>query len=290
MGKPEWLVITPRRTPAYDMVRGSVERLGINTVCVEAKCPNIAECWSSGTASLMVLGDLCTRGCRFCSVRKSARGAPVDPSEPGRVAEAVRVWGLKYVVITSVCRDDLADQGASHLAACISAVKARNPDIVVEVLAPDFGCDQELIRMVVEARPDVYGHNIETVERLSALMRDRRASYRRSLEALLCAKRSGSRYTKSALMLGAGETQDEVLAALNDLRDAEVDFVAIGQYLKPTLAQLDVSEYIRPERFDALRAEALGMGFKYVAAGPFVRSSYKAGEYFVMRAMGKIQE
>ena len=278
---PEWLTITPATTAEYGKIKEAVATLGTRTVCIDAHCPNMAECWSSGTATFMILGGTCTRGCRFCAVGKSARGDAVDALEPAKIAKAVKEWKLGYVVLTSVCRDDLPDQGASHFAACIKGIKTVNPNVKVELLIPDFGGDAKLLQAVIDAQPDVIGHNIETVGRLSSGIRDRRASYAQSLGVLKKAKKLGKNfYTKSAMMLGLGETEDEVIRALKDLRSVGVDFVAIGQYLRPSKSQIEVHEYITPAAFERIRKKALGMGFLHVAAGPFVRSSYRAGGYF----------
>ncbi|MDE1869194.1 MAG: lipoyl synthase [Candidatus Micrarchaeota archaeon] len=280
--KPEWLSIKPVSTERYAEIKGTIGDLGLHTVCVEANCPNITECWSGGTATFMVLGELCTRGCRFCAVPKSARGAAIDPLEPQKLAKVVMEWKLPYIVITSVCRDDLPDQGAGHFANCVAEIKRINPDTLVEVLIPDFRDDAECLKILVDAKPDVVGHNIETVERLTAAVRDRRADYRQSLSVLKRVKGiDGTRYTKSAMMLGIGETDNEIIQAMKDLKDADVDFLALGQYLKPKGNHVDVKEYITPERFEHYRKIALELGFKYVASGPFVRSSYRAGEHFV---------
>ncbi|MDE1850141.1 MAG: lipoyl synthase, partial [Candidatus Micrarchaeota archaeon] len=235
-----------------------------------------------------VLGDLCTRGCRFCAVSKRAKGIEVDRLEPEKLARVVRKWGLDYVVITSVCRDDLQDQGAGHFARCIQEIKRLNPDTIVEVLIPDFRNDMQCLKVIAEAHPDVVGHNIETVERLSPTVRDRRANYAQSLTVLSNFKKlDPSIYTKSAMMLGIGESDDEVIAALHDLRNAGTDFVAIGQYLRPTAHHLEVKEFVRPEKFKQFEKAALEMGFLYAASGPFVRSSYKAGEYFIKSIISK---
>lgn len=280
--KPEWLSIKPASTERYGDVKHTISSLGLHTVCVEAKCPNVAECWSSGTATFMVLGELCTRGCRFCSVPKMAHGAPVDNAEPKKLALAISKWGLDYVVITSVCRDDLEDQGSNHFARCIIEIKKANPNVIVEVLIPDFRDDLECLKRIAIAKPDVIGNNIETIERLSSFVRDRRASYRQSLNVIRNVKKIDKNiYTKSAMMLGIGEKDEEVIQSMRDIREIGVDFLAIGQYLRPSKFQLEVSEYIKPEKFDYFKQKALEMGFLYVAAGPFVRSSYKAGEYFI---------
>jgi lipoyl synthase len=280
--KPEWLTIKPASTEKYKDVKETISSLGLHTVCVEAKCPNITECWDSGTATFMILGDLCTRGCRFCSVSKVAKGTAIDPLEPEKLAIAIKKWKLDYVVITSVCRDDLPDQGASHFANCIKAIKKENPNTLVEVLIPDFKGDIECLRQIVEANPDVVGHNLETVERLSSTVRDGRAKYTQSLQVLKNVKEINPKtYTKSAIMLGLGENDDEVIKVMDDLRESKVELLAIGQYLKPGAMQIDVKEYIHPEKFEYLKKTALQMGFSFVAAGPFVRSSYKAGEFFI---------
>jgi lipoic acid synthetase len=279
---PEWLAIKPATTRRYDEIRQSMLSSGTCTVCVEAHCPNMSECWSSGTATFMILGDTCTRGCRFCNVKKGATGALVDESEPEKLAGIIKKWKLSYVVLTSVCRDDLADQGASHFAACIEKIRRENPKTVIEVLIPDFKGDVSCLQRIVDARPDVIGHNIETVERLTPTVRDRRASYSQSIDVLRKSKLLDKRiYTKSAMMLGLGETDDEILSAFGDLRKAGVDFLAVGQYLRPSTRNTEVKEYIRPEKFEELRKRAMEFGFLYAASGPFVRSSYKAGEYFV---------
>jgi lipoic acid synthetase len=286
--KPEWLAIKPASTEKYSDVKRTVSDLGLHTVCVEAHCPNAAECWDGGTATFMVLGALCTRGCQFCSVPKAAKGGQVDPAEPEKLATAISKWGLSYVVITSVCRDDLSDQGSSHFAECIRAIKKSNPNTFVELLIPDFGNDKACLQRIVDAKPDVVGHNIETVRPLSRKIRDVRASYDQSLNVLKRIKELDSRiYTKSAIMLGVGERETDVLQAMDDLREASVDFIAMGQYLRPTQKQTEVVEYVRPERFEYYKQKALDKGFLYAASGPFVRSSYRAGEHFIRAIVGK---
>ncbi len=281
---PEWLTVEPANTERYNDIKRTISSMGLHTVCAEAHCPNITECWSSGTATFMILGGTCTRGCRFCSVHKGAIGQEVDVLEPAKLAQVIKKWGLGYVVLTSVCRDDLQDQGAGHFASCIRAIKKINPGTVVEVLIPDFSGDASLLKIIADAKPDVVGHNIETVERLSPIIRDRRASYRQSLRVLENFKEIDARiYTKSAMMLGVGESEEEILQSLHDLRASRVDFVAIGQYLRPSKFQYDVKEYITLEKFNRIKRAALEMGFLYAAAGPFVRSSYRAGEYFIKR-------
>ena len=288
---PEWLVIKPASTEKYGEIKQVINNLGLHTVCTEAHCPNITECWSGGTATFMVLGDLCTRGCRFCAVSKSAKGLQVDRLEPEKLASVIKKWGLEYAVITSVCRDDLDDQGAGHFARCIREIKKESPGTIVEVLIPDFTDSRECLKTIADAKPDVIGHNIETVRRLTPDVRDRRANYDQSLRVLADAKDLDNRiYTKSAMMLGIGEREEEIMQAMDDLRSASVDFLAIGQYLRPSQHHIEVKEYVRPEVFDAYKAQALRKGFRYVAAGPFVRSSYKAGEFFISSMIKNTQK
>lgn len=278
---PDWLSIRPASTKTYSNIKEQINESGLHTVCVEAHCPNLAECWSAGTATFMVLGDLCTRGCKFCAVQKRAKGGEVDAQEPEKLGKLVQKWGLGYIVITSVCRDDLPDQGAGHFANCVAAIKRHSPATKIEVLIPDFRDEDECLRKIAEARPDVVGHNIESVERLNPEIRDRRAGYRQSLEVLRKIKSlDQSIYTKSAMMLGLGETEEELESAFVDLRTSGVDFLALGQYLRPSQAHAEVKEYVKPEKFGRLKEIALQKGFLYVAAGPFVRSSYLAGEAF----------
>ncbi|MDE1854868.1 MAG: lipoyl synthase [Candidatus Micrarchaeota archaeon] len=281
---PDWLAIKPANTERYGEIKQTIDVMGLHTVCVEAHCPNITECWSAGTATFMILGGTCTRGCRFCAVQKRAIGEGIDMLEPTKLAAVIKKWGLDYVVLTSVCRDDLPDQGSGHFAACVREIKKACANTLVEVLIPDFRGDVSCLQRIVDAKPDVIGHNIETVERLNPVIRDRRANYSQSLKVLQTSKQLDRRiYTKSAMMLGVGETEEEIIKALQDLRANGVDFVAIGQYLRPSQHHYEVKEYVMPEKFERLRKKALELGFLYVAAGPFVRSSYKAGEYFVKR-------
>lgn len=282
--KPGWLTIRPPQGEAYPRLAEILKASGLNTVCQEAHCPNLSECWSGGTATFMVMGDTCTRACRFCAVKTAFPAPPLDPQEPAKLAQAVSKLGLKYVVITSVDRDDLPDQGAGHLAKCVTALRETAPGVSIEVLAPDFQGDTSLLKVVLDAKPDVFGHNIETVERLQRKVRDPRANYRQSLEVLREAKRlNPNGYTKSSIMLGLGETTEEVYEAFKDLRGAGVDFLTLGQYLRPTAWHLEVEEYISPERFREYEQMALKAGFLYCVAGPFVRSSYRAGEYYLNR-------
>jgi lipoic acid synthetase len=283
--KPAWLKIRPPGGPRYAGLKGQLRERGLHTVCEEARCPNVEECWSGGTATLMLLGDTCTRGCSFCAVKTARRPPPPDPAEAGRAAESVRLMELDYVVLTSVDRDDLPDGGAAHFAAAVRAVRRENPDTLIEVLIPDFGGDAGALATLVASRPDVVAQNLETVERLTHPVRDPRAGYRQTLDLLARVKRMGSAaLTKSSLMLGLGETDAEVRAAMADLRAADVDFLTLGQYLRPTPRHLPVSRYVTPDEFDAWRAEGEAMGFRYVASGPLVRSSYRAGE-FAIRAV-----
>ncbi len=284
--KPEWLRVRAPSGDRYGHLKGLLRDLNLHTVCEEAHCPNVGECWGGGTATIMLLGDLCTRGCRFCAVRSGNPRGLVDAEEPRHVAEAIADLGLTYVVLTSVDRDDLPDGGAAHFAATIQEIKARDADVLVEALIPDFQGDLEAVRTVVEAGPDVLDHNLETVRRLQGVARDRRANYAQSLGVLRAAKalRQGI-LTKSSLMLGLGETREEVLEAMRDLRANGVDLLTLGQYLRPSEWHLPVQEYVSPEAFDDLREAGEGLGFRYVAAGPLVRSSYRAGEFFLERVL-----
>ena len=279
--KPDWLKVRLPTGAEYTRVRGLLHRLKLNTVCEESRCPNIGECWGGGTATVMLMGEVCSRGCRFCHVANGPL-APLDPDEPEHLAEAVAELGLKYLVVTSVDRDDLPDQGAGHFARAIRALKARSPETLVEVLIPDFRGEVACLREIVEAGPDVVAHNLETVRRLTPTVRDHRASYDQSLTVLRELKRlRPGLSTKSSLMLGLGEQRDEVESAFRDLREAEVDALTLGQYLQPAGWNLPVERFVPPREFDALRDEALALGYLYVAAGPLVRSSYRAAEYFM---------
>ncbi len=284
--KPEWLRVRPPGGESYTHLKGLLRTLNLHTVCEEAHCPNVWECWGGGTATIMLMGDLCTRGCRFCAVKSGAPHGLLDLDEPTKVAEALTDLGLTYVVLTSVDRDDLPDGGASHFARTIREIKARDPKILVEALIPDFQGDLEAVRTVVDAGPDVLDHNLETVRRLQSVARDRRANYEQSLAVLRAAKgmRPGL-FTKSSLMLGLGETREEVLGAMRDLRANDVDLLTLGQYLRPSEWHLPVQEYVSPEAFDELRVAGEALGFAYVAAGPLVRSSYRAGEFFLEKVL-----
>ncbi len=284
--KPPWLRIKVRYTEGMRETSQTIHSHGLHTVCEEARCPNIYECWGSKTATFLILGDICTRNCRFCSVAKGNPGGEVDTGEPVRVARAVKELGLRYVVITSVDRDDLPDGGASIYAETIRSIRRLNPRTIIEVLIPDFSGNKEALKMVVEAGPNVIGHNIETVRRLTTVVRDRRASYELSLKVLKTIKEiSPEIVTKSGIILGLGEEYEEVVETLKDLREADVDIVTIGQYLMPSPKHYPVVEYVSPDVFKRLEEEAYRLGFKYVASGPRVRSSYLAGEYFVEKML-----
>jgi len=257
----------------------------LHTVCEEANCPNMGECWSGrngpGTATFMLMGDRCSRGCNFCDVATGGMEA-LDPEEPANVADAVAEIGLDYVVLTSVDRDDLPDQGAGHFARTIREIKDRDPGILVEVLIPDFQGEPELVRQIIDAGPDVIAHNVETVERLQWPVRDRRADYEQSLSVLEQVSAESDVYTKTSIMLGLGEYDHEIYQTLSDLREADVDVVTLGQYLQPSRSHLDVFEYVHPDSFETWRRVAEEeLDFLYCASGPMVRSSYKAGELFV---------
>jgi lipoic acid synthetase len=272
---PPWLKVRVPGGEGFVETRRVVSDLGLHTVCQEARCPNLGECWAHRTATFMLLGDTCTRNCSFCAVTHG-RPLPVDPEEPGRVAEATRRLGLEHVVVTSVDRDDLPDGGAAHFAATVRAIKAALPSTRVEVLVPDFQGDVAAVATVCAAPVDVFNHNVETVPRLYRRVRPG-AKYERSLGVLAAARdAAGRRRTKAGMMLGLGERRAEVLAVLGDLRAVGCDIVTLGQYLRPSAAHMPLDRYVHPDEFDALRQEAEGMGFRHVEAGPLVRSSYHA--------------
>ena len=279
--KPEWLKVRMPGGGRYEHVKRTLRELNLHTVCEEASCPNVGECWGGGTATVMLMGDVCTRGCRFCDVNSGIPG-PLDPLEPRHLAQAVGQLGLDYLVVTSVNRDELSDGGASHFAQAIVELRRAAPRTLVEVLTPDFQGSRDALQMIADARPTVAAHNLETVERLTPRVRDRRATYRQSLDVLEFYKRGGMR-TKSSLMLGLGETRAEVVQAMRDLRAIDCDILTLGQYLRPSQKHVMVEEFVRPEVFAQLEQEGLALGFRFVAAGPLVRSSYKAGEYFIQR-------
>jgi lipoic acid synthetase len=276
-GLPDWLRVKVGKARQTASMSALLSERGLHTVCRSAKCPNIGECFGRGTATFMILGNVCTRDCRFCGVA-TGRPLPVDEDEPRRVAQMAAELGLRHVVITSVTRDDLPDGGAGHFARTVQAVRERLPDSTIEILTPDFMGDETAIRVAADARPDVYNHNVETIARLYPTVRPQ-ALYERSLALLGLVKQiPDGPVTKSGLMLGLGETLDEVKGTLEDLRAVGCDVVTLGQYLQPSRRHLPVRRYVPPAEFDALRATAEAMGFASVAAGPFVRSSYLADE------------
>jgi lipoyl synthase len=281
--KPEWIKLKTPSGKNYTNVKQTLRSLELHTVCEEARCPNISECWGMGTATIMIMGNICSRGCRFCSVN-SGKPELLDSQEPENVALAIKEWGLKYVVITTVCRDDLEDGGAAHVAKTVRAIQHECPDIKIETLIPDFRGNQDSIIKIAKARPKVISHNIETVARLSPKVRDLRASYEQSLLVLQKIKEfDPTIFTKSSLMLGLGEAEQEVIKTMRDLRATGVSILTMGQYLQPSSRHLPVMKYITPERFDSFAKVAKQIGFSYVASGPLVRSSYRAGEFFLQK-------
>ena len=281
-GKPDWIRVRAPGGEKYAFLRDTLRRLDLHTVCAEARCPNVGDCWSKGAATVMVLGDVCTRGCRFCAVTSGHPGGVYDEQEPERVALAIKEVGLNYVVLTMVTRDDLPDGGAARVADTVTRIRACSSSVLVETLVSDFGGNSISIDTIVErARPDVYAHNVEVVPRLQSSMRDVRCSWERSLQTLRRAGQAGAKLTKSSLMVGCGETDQEVFDAMGKLRDAGVDILTIGQYLRPTARHAPVERYVTPERFDDYREAGLQMGFKHVTSGPLVRSSYRAAEAYL---------
>ncbi len=280
--KPPWLKVRAPGGATYGKLKETFRTLDLHTVCEEARCPNIGECWSEGTATVMLLGDVCTRACRFCAVTSGDPRGAVDVREPEHVARALSKMELQYVVLTMVDRDDMLDGGASHVARTVTRLKELRPDMLVETLLGDFGGHLDYVDVTVDARPDVWAHNIEVVERLQRKIRDVRCSYQQSLRVLRRAKeRDPQRITKSSIMVGIGETDDEVVATMRDLRSAGVDIVTLGQYLRPTAKHAPVDRFVEPAVFERFAALAREMGFLYAASGPLVRSSYKAAEVFV---------
>ncbi len=279
---PDWIRIRPPEGPVYPEVRDLLEGLRLGTVCREARCPNLSECWSAGSATLMLLGTDCTRRCGFCAVTTHWPHGAVDRSEPARVAEAVRKWGLRYVVLTQVCRDDLPDGGASLLAETVRRIRDASPETLIELLIGDLGGDDAAVRSLWSSPPDVLAHNLETTRSLSPTVRDHRAGYDRSLEVLRIARRTGPArlVTKSSIMLGLGEEDDGLDLAFRDLRSAGVDLLTLGQYLRPSTQHLPVARYVPPDDFTRWKEHALAVGFSGVEAGPLVRSSYHAEELY----------
>ncbi len=275
---PEWLTIRMPRPDTIKEVEGMMRGKNLHTVCESARCPNLPECWSKKTATFMILGNTCTRSCGFCAIN-TGKGEELDVFEPANVAKVTTDLGLKHVVVTSVARDDLKDEGAEQFARTIRALHNANPHTIVEVLTPDFKAKPDLIKIVCDARPDIYNHNIETIERLHTVVRPQ-AKYARTLRVLEMVKEiDPTIYTKSGIMLGLGETRDEVLTTLRDLRAVGVDAVTIGQYLRPTMKHLPVVSFIHPDEFNEYETIGEEMGFAFVASGPFIRSSYNAIEF-----------
>ena len=319
LGRPDWFKVPAPggKDSRYAAVKDSLKNLELHTVCEEAQCPNIGECWNGGTGTIMLLGDtwyvnenkienpthcvsqsltvnhsvgqfLSTRGCMFCAVNTASTPPPPDPFEPFKTAQAVVQWGVDYIVLTSVDRDDLEDGGASHFAHTVELLKQQKPELLVECLVSDFQGNTTSVAALARSGLDVYAHNVETVERLQKFVRDPRAGYQQSLATLKHAKVVQPKlYTKTSIMLGLGETEQEVIQTMKDLRAIDVDVVTFGQYLRPTEQHLSVVEYVKPEKFDHFRRVGEEMGFKYVASGPLVRSSYKAGEFYLEHMIKK---
>jgi len=275
--KPDWIRVKAPTSKAYNETRALMRSLKLNTVCEEAACPNIGECWNAGTATIMLMGEVCTRACRFCAVDTGNPRGWLDPEEPENTAKTVELMRLRYVVLTSVNRDDLPDGGAGHFAAAVRAIKARSPSTAVEALTPDFQGVMRDVATVVDSGLEVFAQNVETVERLTHPVRDARAGYARTLHVLRHAKQHRSDVlTKSSLMLGLGETDDEIAKTMDDLREHDVDLLTLGQYLQPTARHLPVERFVSPEQFDRYRDWALARGFRECVSGPLVRSSYRA--------------
>ena len=282
LAKPDWLKIR-LPTDKYPHVKGIEQKYGIATICTEGKCPNLSECWSSGTATFMIMGDTCTRGCRFCNVKTSRMPRPLDKDEPRKLVQAIKeMKTFDYIVLTSVDRDELLDQGSSHFAECISLLKKEIPGLLVEVLIPDFTGNKKLIDQIIESGPDVIAHNIETVESLQRKVRDPRANYSQSLSVLEYVKaKKPSIITKSSIMLGFGEKEEEVIQTMKDLLKVGVEIFTLGQYLRPSIKHTQIIEYVHPIKFNHYKEIGESLGFRFVASGPMVRSSYKAGELFI---------
>ena len=290
MRKPDWLRAAPPTGEEYQRMRDTVKELNLATVCQEARCPNIGECWGGkkgqSTATIMLLGDTCTRACRFCAVKTARQPPAVDPLEPEKTSDAILRWGLDYVVFTMVARDDLPDGGSEHVARTVRLLKAHDPAPLVEALTSDFQGRLEDVRRVVESGLDVFAHNVETVEELQHVVRDRRTSWAQSISVLKHAKEvNPDIITKTSFMLGCGETDDEIMRSLQKLREADVNVVTFGQYLRPTERHMKVTRFVTPEEFKHWQTVAEQMGFLYVASGPMVRSSYRAGEYFIKNVL-----
>jgi len=276
--RPDWLKMKIPSGENYLKVRKTLQKYNLHTVCEEASCPNVSECWGVGTATIMIMGDVCSRGCKFCNV-ETGKPFELDQNEPENVAKAIKDWNLRYVVITSVCRDDLPDEGSAHFAKTIQCIKSECPNIVVESLIPDFSGNEKFIETIVKAKPNVMDHNIETVKRLSPTIRDLRANYNQSLKVLKYVKElDSSIFTKSSLMLGLGESEEEIIQTAQELRAVDVDIITLGQYLQPSLSHLSVKEFVTPEKFYQLKLDLKKLGFLHVESGPFVRSSFRASD------------
>ncbi|MDB4976726.1 MAG: Lipoate synthase [Myxococcaceae bacterium] len=284
--KPDWLRVRMPGGEQYNELKERFRKLDLKTVCEEARCPNIGECWQAGTATIMILGETCTRGCRFCAVNTGNPRGVVDPREPENTARALAQMGLSYVVMTMVDRDDLLDGGADHVARTVQRIRELCPDLLVETLVGDFaGVSADVRTVVEEGRPDVFAHNVEVVPRLQRSMRDARCSWDRSVSVLRWARESGAGVTKSSLMVGCGEQEEEVVDAMQRLREADVDVLTIGQYLRPSDKHAELVRYVSPEEFERYRVAGEAMGFKHVSSGPLVRSSYRAAEAFLKGAL-----
>lgn len=294
MKKPDWLKVRLPGGERYRDLKETFRRLDLHTVCEEARCPNVGECWGEGTATIMILGETCTRGCRFCAVNSGDTGGIVDPREPQHVGDALAQMDLAYVVLTMVDRDDILDGGARHVAQTVNAIKAGSPELLVETLVGDFaGVRRDVETVVVDGRPDVFAHNVEVVPELQRHMRDARCSWQRSVDVLRWAKEAGANVTKSSLMVGCGETEAQMMRAMERLREADVDVLTIGQYLRPTPKHAPLVRYVEPEEFARYKEEGEAMGFAHVASGPLVRSSYRAAEAFltgILRGQGSFDD
>jgi lipoic acid synthetase len=285
--KPKWLRARIPSGQRFEAVKANVRDHRLSTVCEESHCPNIGECWNNGTATIMVMGSVCTRACRFCAVDTGNPNGWLDSEEPANVAESVELMGLRYIVLTSVDRDDLADGGAAHYAACVAAIKARTPEVKVEALTPDFNGKFADVARVVDSGLDVFAQNVETVERLTHPVRDPRASYQQTLAVLAFAKRHNPEVlTKTSLMVGLGESDEEIYATMDALRAIDVDILTLGQYMQPTRNHLPVERFVSPELFNHYREIGLQKGFMEVASGPMVRSSYRADQVFAKNNLG----
>ncbi|WP_396588630.1 lipoyl synthase [Bermanella sp. R86510] len=285
--KPKWLRAKIPSGERFEAVKANVRDHRLSTVCEESHCPNIGECWNNGTATIMVMGSVCTRACRFCAVDTGNPKGWLDLDEPANVAESVELMGLRYIVLTSVDRDDLDDGGAAHYAACVAAIKARTPEVRVEALTPDFDGIEEHVAKVVDSGLDVFAQNVETVKRLTHDVRDPRAGYEQTLDVLAFAKQHNSSVlTKTSIMVGLGETDDEIFEAMDDLRAKGVDILTLGQYLRPTRNHLPIDRYVTPEQFNYYREVGLSKGFMEVASGAMVRSSYRADQVFEKNNLG----